>query len=254
MLDREHENAARFLDVAIQHFRPGDRATLRVLDFGCGGGALVSTLARLGYDAFGCDVKPYWAEASPGSERMRIIARSPYALPFDAGSCDVVVSTSVLEHAQNKEEVFPEIHRVLAPSGVALQLYPSKWYLPTEPHIYVPLANVFWPHCPGWWLSLWALLGVRNEYQHGMGWRDVARANRTYCRDGLSYWSHRRYRRLSLQVFGNYADATGFFMEHGYGGLATLARRLRVPPSFAGAASSTFRMSFLVNRKTVRDG
>ena len=113
MLDREHDHAGRFLDEAIQRYRPGDRAGIRVLDFGCGSGALVSTLAALGYQAL-------------------------------------------------------------------------------------------------------------------------------------------RYRRLSLKVFGNYSDATELFMERGYGGLAALSRRLRVPAALAGLASSTFRMSFLINKKSDR--
>jgi SAM-dependent methyltransferase len=248
--DREHEAVARFLNEAIQHFKPGQPARTRVLDFGCGAGVLADSLAELGYSTAGCDIDPYWDVTGPTAHRLRIISRHPYRIPFEDQSFDVVVSTSVLEHAQNKTELFAEINRVLAPTGVAMHLYPSKWYLPTEPHIYVPLVNMFWPNCPRWWLSLWAWLGVRNEYQTRMRWQDVRAVNERYCHDGLSYWSHRAYRRLSMDVFGNYHDATAFFAQRGYGGVVRLSQRLRMPASVAGLMSSTFRMSFLVNRKS----
>lgn len=36
----------------------------------------------------------------------------PYRLPFDSETFDVAVSTSVLEDAHNKKELFRKIHRV----------------------------------------------------------------------------------------------------------------------------------------------
>jgi SAM-dependent methyltransferase len=249
MQPHEETEVTRFLDEAIQHFKVGARAQLRVLDFGCGSGVLVAHLLSLGYDAYGCDIDVYWKADADHAERLRLISRAPYRLPFDDGTFDVVVSTSVLEHAQNKSDLFAEIHRVLAANGVAMHLYPSKWYLPTEPHIYVPFVNMLWPRCPAWWLSLWAWLGIRNEYQSGMRWQDVRTVNERYCHQGLSYWSHRRYRRLSMAVFGNHQDATRFFAERGYGGVVGLLKRLHFPAAVTGFLSSTFRMSFLINRK-----
>ena len=73
-------------------------------------------------------------------------------------------------------------------------------------------------------------------------------ANR-YCREGICYRSYGAYRDLSLSVFGNYQDATAFFVERGYGGAVSLLRRLRLPASVAGSICSTPRMSFLVNLK-----
>ena len=47
------------------------------------------------------------------------MTKTPYRIPFDDASMDVVVSTSVLEHAFNVDEVFSEIGRVLRPGGLA---------------------------------------------------------------------------------------------------------------------------------------
>ena len=107
-----------------------------MLDFGCGTGRLVSVLLRSGHDVRGCDVRPYWQDQSRVPEdRFRLLMNEPYRIPFDDGSFDVVISTSALEHAQNKEELFAEIHRVLVPGGASMHLFPGKWYLPVEPHI-----------------------------------------------------------------------------------------------------------------------
>lgn len=249
MKDSEDLDITRFIDATIQHFKQRSASGIRVLDFGCGTGTLVANLARAGYAAYGCDVDPYWDSKAEHAARLETIQREPYRLPYEKGSFDFVVSTSVLEHAQNKRELFGEIHRVLATGGVAIHLYPSKWYLPVEPHIYVPLVNMFWPNCPRWWLSLWAWLGIRNEFQTEMGWKATRTDNQRYCNRGLSYWSHGMYRKLSMDVFGNYHDATGLLARWGYGGLVGLSRRLHLPASVTAFVSSTFRMSLLVSRK-----
>src|SRR5262245_15640403 len=126
---------ARFFDRAIGELAGFARAgKVRVLDFGCGAGELVGHLLALGYDAHGCDI--VLASDAPGiaaaPQRFKQIAQAPYRLPYDDASFDVVLSTSVLEHARNPEEYLVEIRRVLAPGGVAMHLLPGKWYLPYE--------------------------------------------------------------------------------------------------------------------------
>ena len=152
----------QFLHTAIGEIGGyGDPATVKVLDFGCGGGSLVGDLVSAGYDAHGCDMDEYW-RARPDADGRRFgkISPDPYRIPFEDSCFDIVVSTSVFEHAQNTETCFREIHRVLKPGGYSMHLLPAKWHLPYEPHIFVPLVNFIWPHVPRWWLALWALLGV----------------------------------------------------------------------------------------------
>jgi SAM-dependent methyltransferase len=236
--------AGPFLHNVLDELRV--RSTSQVLDFGCGAGRLVSALGEYGYAASGCDVVAAWNDdADP---RFRQIELAPYRLPFDDASFDVVVSTSVLEHAQNKDEIFAEIHRVLRPGGLMFHIYPAKWYLPSEPHIFVPLVNWMWPHVPRLWLALWARLGVRNTYQTELTWRDVVGINAAYCRDGLSYWSGRRYRASVERVFGNCSFPQGLYVRHSEGRAAELARRL----SFGGVAAwllGKFRMTVVLARR-----
>ena len=246
----EYELAATFFQAAIRELGALDYPALtKVLDVGTGSGKLVTNLAALGYDAHGCDVGGYWQKESDAEvKKFSQIALDPYRLPYGDATFDVVISTSVLEHAQNKEELFLEIHRVLKPGGYSMHIFPSKWYLPVEPHIYVPLVNFFWPSCPKWWLALWAFLGIRNEFERGKSWREVLERNWEYCQKGLSYWPNSAYQELSMKIFGNFSAPMQFYIHHSYGGIAKLLRKFPFQP-LMGWAASQFRMNFIVQQK-----
>lgn len=195
-------------------------------------------------DAQGCDF-PANLDAD---EHLRPIQADPYRLPYADDSFDVVISTSVFEHAQRTEECMAEINRVLRPGGVAMHVFPGKWYLPVEPHIYVPLVNWFWPLAQRPWLALWAIAGIRNEHQKGLTWREVTRLNAAYVRKGLCYRTTRHYGAVSRLVFGNHQWAMRFYIECSPGGAAALARRMPLK-SLSGWLIREFRMSFLLQRK-----
>lgn len=141
-----------------------------------------------------------------------------------------------------------EIHRVLRYGGVAMHGFPGKWYLPVEPHIHVPLVNWFWPLPQRPWLALWAIVGIRNEYQMGLSWREVTNRNATYAREGLCYRTSRHYNAVSDRVFGNHEWAMRFAIQHSPGGAAALARRLPLR-SLTGWLTREFREGFLIQRK-----
>jgi SAM-dependent methyltransferase len=224
-----------------------DDATLRVLDFGCGQGDFVRALNELGLEAQGCD---FQSRLGP-SAALHPIDPDPYRLPFDDDSFDFVLSTNVLEHAQNVETCYREIRRVLKTGGKAMHVFPSKWYLPTEPHIWVPLMNWVWPRRPRWWLTLWALLGVRKVSQRGMPWRVVVDDNDAYLRDHCSYLSSSRHHQVSVRVFGNAAWPMSFYIEHSPGGVGRLGRRLPLRRIY-GWVARELRVSFLVQTKVTR--
>jgi SAM-dependent methyltransferase len=237
---------AGFLHRAIVEFcGPLDRPR-KILDFGCGSGLLVSELEGAGYEAYGCDLFPSASFSSDG--RLRKILDSPYRFPFADNEFDVITSTSVLEHAQNQDEYMSEISRVLKPGGVAMHLFPGKWYLPTEPHINVPLANFFWPRCPDWWFYLWALLGCRNEFQRGMASREVAVRNISFSKTGIIYVTTSKYDEMSTRYFVSHEWPMRFFLRHSHGGMASVAQRFPLWPVWEFVARE-FRMSFLVQRK-----
>lgn len=250
MAEEWADNSASFLNIAMKEIGGMDQpGQIKLMDFGCGRGNLVKRFLELGYDAYGCDIKPHWQNEMHGeADRFSTISNAPYRISFADNAFDVVVSTSVLEHAQNTEELFQEIHRLLKPGGYSMHLLPGKWYLPSEPHIYVPLVNFFWPNCPKWWLTVWAFLGVRNEFQEGKSWKEVAQLNKEYCKHGLCYWSNRKYRNISLQVFRNYSAPMEFYIKYSPGGVANLLRKLPFK-RFTGWLAGEMRMNFIVQRK-----
>jgi SAM-dependent methyltransferase len=221
---------------------------LAVLDFGCGQGDLVRALRGLGVDARGCD----FANNLGVDGSLSPIPSGEYRLPYPDASFDLVVSASVFEHAQQTEMCMVEIHRVLKPGGVAMHAFPGKWYLPVEPHIYVPLANWFWPMAQRPWLALWAIAGIRNEFQRGLTWREVTRRNVTYLREGLCYRTTGHYSAVSDKVFGNHDWPMSFCIDHAPGGAAALARRLPFR-SLTGRAMRELRTGLLVQRKLARE-
>ena len=217
---------------------------VKILDFGCGRGVTVEYLRSRGYDAHGCDIQATWGEPGP----YALISLEPYRLPYEDNSFDVVYSTSVLEHAKNQEEYFREIRRVLKIGGISLHIFPGKWYLPYEPHVRIPLMNFFWPHCPKWWIFSWII--VRMLYAPKSGIKP-GKLLHQYCdfRDNsIIYVTNKRYRQLSMNVFGNFGSLMDFYIERAQGGFARLARKLPFR-TISGWISANFRMNVIYQRK-----
>jgi SAM-dependent methyltransferase len=86
-------------------------ATNRVIDFGCGGGFLVSQLPCA--ERMGVEVNPVAADAAR-SKGVRVFSSSA-ELPD--GVADIVISNHALEHALNPLEELKQLYRALVPSG-----------------------------------------------------------------------------------------------------------------------------------------
>jgi SAM-dependent methyltransferase len=71
--------------------------------------------ARVEYTGF--DLEP-----GPGVD---IVLDSPYAIPWEDASADVVLSGQMLEHCAQFWRVFTEIARILKPGGLAFVIAPS---------------------------------------------------------------------------------------------------------------------------------
>src|SRR5665213_28540 len=241
---------------------PHDPATIRILDFGCGAGGTVKDFLDRVYDAYGCDLGIDWPVGvgewhgtmpeivwkSDLRGWLRPIRPTPYHLPFEAGTFDVVVSNQVFEHVRNKREAFSEIARVLKPNGLGIHMFPAKWFLPVETHIKVPFVSWMWPNVPIWWLALWAILGVRNEFQRGMKWRNVVAVNRDYCRDGLHYWRVHQFRALFAETFGDYSDLSLLKLRVGQNRTARLISHSPMAWLFA-KLYGTFRQNCIGHHK-----
>ena len=126
---------------------------LRVLDLGCGNGALCKRLRDAGCDVTGVDV------SSPGIA----VARAAYPdIHFETlgvydepppnflESFDVVISTEVVEHLYAPRALASLIKRVLKPGGKAIVTTPYHGYLKNLALCLVgkwdPHHDVFWEH------------------------------------------------------------------------------------------------------------
>lgn len=103
----------------------------RVLDIGCGPGALISELSARGYEAHGVDrsakareLGRYLQDQSPG---MQLHAELDEAWK---GSFDLVMSFEVIEHLQDDVGAMREWRKYLKPGGrmiLSTPAHPSRW-------------------------------------------------------------------------------------------------------------------------------
>jgi SAM-dependent methyltransferase len=101
---------------------PGER----VLDLGCGAGLDSLVAAQMvgpEGSVVGIDMTPEMLDkaragaAESGLENVRFLEAQAEQLPFPDESFDVVISNGVIDLIPDKDAVFSELHRVLAPGG-----------------------------------------------------------------------------------------------------------------------------------------
>jgi SAM-dependent methyltransferase len=103
---------------------PPDGGPRRVLDVGCGTGAMVLHLERYG-EAQGIDADPSAVEFCRRRGVRRVQQVTSERLPFETGSVDLVTALDVLEHVDDDTGMLREIHRVLRPGAMALVSVPA---------------------------------------------------------------------------------------------------------------------------------
>ncbi len=106
----------------------------RVLDLGCGNGALCAALASAGFDCVGADADAGGiAIASSAHPRLRFhrigMHDDPAALLAETGRFDAVVSTEVIEHLYSPQLLPRFAAALLEPSGRLVLTTPYHGYL-----------------------------------------------------------------------------------------------------------------------------
>jgi SAM-dependent methyltransferase len=96
----------------------------RVLDVGCGTGAMVEALAARGFDAVGVDP---WAVRS-GLDPLRFSVGQAEAIPCGDASVAAACAFDVLEHADDSLAL-AELQRVIEPGGLLFASVPAHAWL-----------------------------------------------------------------------------------------------------------------------------
>jgi len=94
----------------------------RILEFGSGTGEQARFLAERGFDVTAIDL------ASSDYADHRVFPVQDYdghRLPLEDRSVDVILSSNVLEHVENFDEISAEFRRVLKPGGFAVHTMPT---------------------------------------------------------------------------------------------------------------------------------
>ena len=110
----------------IARFGPS-KASLDVLDVGAGSGRQAARLAELGHRISAVDIE---TSAYAQETFFPVTVYNGKTLPFPDAAFDVVVSSNVLEHVFDLDDLLQEIKRVLRPDGIAVHVLPTpSWRL-----------------------------------------------------------------------------------------------------------------------------
>jgi 2-polyprenyl-3-methyl-5-hydroxy-6-metoxy-1,4-benzoquinol methylase len=119
--ERELRGATRFLEFVRPHLKAGDR----VLDIGCGDGALVRTLQQFGATPMGVDLDPEGARFIERTYRIPVVVAPFEQATFADGRFDAVVATHVIEHFFEPVEAMRKMRRLLKPGGLLVLETPN---------------------------------------------------------------------------------------------------------------------------------
>ncbi len=98
------------------------KTNFKILEIGAAQGLFVITMNQLGYKCEG--IEPYEGAIKVSKElsekfNININIKKGFAedIPFENGSFDVVIATSVMEHVKDVKKVLNEVYRILKPNG-----------------------------------------------------------------------------------------------------------------------------------------
>ncbi|MBN2167833.1 MAG: class I SAM-dependent methyltransferase [Actinobacteria bacterium] len=113
----------------------------RILEIGCGGGALLAYLEKKGHVAVGIDIYDEAVKlAIKNTMGCEVVRCDAVDLPFDDSSFDRILNHHVLEHLHDLTEALCEWRRVLKPGGIIAVCTPNNLY--PRPHMFDDPSHV----------------------------------------------------------------------------------------------------------------
>ena len=98
------------------------KSNLKILEIGGGDGMKSMLFDKLGHTVVCVDIEPWQDQFFPITKIKNNV------LPFKSNSFDVILSSHVIPHVEEKNLLFDEINRVLNPDGIILHEVPSCWW------------------------------------------------------------------------------------------------------------------------------
>ena len=156
---------------------------LKVLDIGCGSGALATRIAKHGAHVTAVDLTQTAVDltrknaASQGLD-VDVIRCDVEKLPLESDSFDFVFSWGVLHHTETFENALEQVHRVLRPGGKSLIMVYYRNSL-----VYY-LLGLYWLVFKGYLFRGYTIHGVQDLYTDGYFHRYFSRREMADCLTG----------------------------------------------------------------------
>ena len=131
VISPDHQNITPLFmrHMAVYRYFAGFIKGKKTLEVGFGEGYGSYYLADVAKDLTGMDVSQALLEHARTKydrKNLYFIKGDATSIPFSEGSMEVVVSSQVLEHVKDYMRSIREVHRVLAPGGIALIATPNR--------------------------------------------------------------------------------------------------------------------------------
>jgi len=97
----------------------------KILDIGCGHAEFLREILKKTPQTYGID--PDQKALDKNNTIKNKYCCTAEKMPFEDNTFDIIISAWVLEHLENPEKVFKEIHRVLKPGAKVIFLTPNAW-------------------------------------------------------------------------------------------------------------------------------
>lgn len=116
-----------FLSIILDKYKlaPG---SIRVLDVGCGTGAVMQFLKERGWEVYGVDPNSE-ALGYCADKGLTVKSGTAEKIDFPTGSFDIVLALDVLEHTDDDGLSVNEIKRILKPRGIFICTVPAHQFL-----------------------------------------------------------------------------------------------------------------------------